>query len=233
MPPLLRRISPLGFYRRQEKLGYKKMLQCEQIVETLFNSSAKVDTIIRNFGNALHLASYIGSDVIVCQLLERMEEVSIFGGYFEAALIACVRGDHPIIVDLLLDRGIEVNHYSPEHVSALHCACRHGSRRLVQNLLDHGANINAYNDKHGSTLAVAASRRDGNLVFGGDPYEESRAIVDLLLHHEPRVRIRECHLPQAAASRESNAPNGPNLPSRHPRWSKLRLFKQSAVRSKS
>ena len=188
-------IAALEGSQRQKKLGYKKMLQCEKIVEILFDAGAKVDTIIREFGNALHLASYMGSDVIVRQLLERMEDVNIFGGHFETALIAGLKGDHPIVVDLLLDRGIEVNRYSPEHGFALHCACRHGSRRLIQNLLDHGANINAYNDKHGSALTVAVSR------FCRDPYGEERAIMDLLLHHEPKVRIRECDLLAAASGR--------------------------------
>ena len=187
--------------RRQKKLRYKKLLQCERIVGSLFNAGAKVDTIIGEFGNALHLASYMGSDVIVRQLLERMEDVNIFGGYFETALIAGLKGDHPIIVDLLLDRGIDVNHYSPEHGFSLHCACRHGSKSLVQKLLDHGADINAFNEKHGSALAVAVSR-DAYLGFRGDPYGEARAIIDLLLHHEPKVRIRECDL-LAAASRGS------------------------------
>ena len=199
--PLPPRISPLrlslakqpvSHWYREEK---QELLQCEQIVESLFNAGAKVETTFREFGNALHLASYMGSDVIVRQLLERMEDVNIFGGYFETALIAALKGDHPIIVDLLLDRGIEVNQYSPEHGFALHCACRHGSRRLIKNLLDHGADINAYTDEHGSALAVAVSR---------DPYGEARAIIDLLLHHEPKVRIRECDLLAAASGRSSN-----------------------------
>ena len=183
--------------RRREKLGYKNMIQCEQIVESLFNAGAKVDTIIREFGHALHLASYIGSDVIVRQLLERMEEVNIFGGYFETALIAALKGDHPIIVDLLLDRGIDVNRYSLEHGFALHYACRHGSRRLIKKLLDHGADINAYSEKHGSALAQAVTRY---AYSAGDPYGEGPAIIDLSLHHDPKVRIRECDLLAAVSS---------------------------------
>lgn len=176
----------------QEKPGYKDLLQCEQIVRSLFNAGAEVDTTIRKFGNALHLASYMGSEVIVRQLLERMEDVNIFGGYFETALIAGLKGDHPIIVEFLLDRGIEVNRFSPDHGFALHCACASGIKKVTQSLLDHGADINAYDDRHGSALAAATCR--DIWTYGGDPFEEQRAIVKLLLHHEPKVRIRECDL---------------------------------------
>ena len=173
----------------------QEILQCEQIVRSLFDAGAEVDTTIRKFGNALHLASYMGSEFIVRQLLERMEDINIIGGYFESPLIAGLKGDHPTIVDLLLDRGCKVNQFLPEHGSALHYACEHSSRRLIQSLLDHGADINAYDDKHGSVLA-AASRND--LIFGS--MDEQCPIVEILLRHEPKVQIRECDLLAAAAS---------------------------------
>ena len=178
----------------QQKPGYKEVLQCEQIVRILFDAGAEMDTTIRTFGNALHLASYIGSEVIVRQLLERMEDINIIGGYFESPLIAGLQGDHPTVVDLLLDRGCKVNQFLPEHGSALHYACEHSSKRLVQSLLDHGGDINACDDKHGSVLAATLSHS----------VQEQRAIVDLLLRHEPKVQIRECDL-LAAASREKYA----------------------------
>lgn len=187
------------FKRRQEKPGYKEFLQCEQIVRSLFNAGAEVDTTIRKFGNALHLASYMGSEVIVRQLLERMEDVNIFGGYFETALIAGLKGDHLIIVEGLLDRGIEVNRFSPEHNFALHCACASGSKRLTQSLLDHGADANACDDRHGSALAAAFCGHSSS--HRGGPYEEHCAIIDLLLHHRPKVQIRECELLAAASWR--------------------------------
>jgi ankyrin repeat protein len=43
-------------------------------VRSLFDAGAEMDTTTRNFGNALHLASYMGSEVIIRQLLERMED---------------------------------------------------------------------------------------------------------------------------------------------------------------
>jgi ankyrin repeat protein len=190
-----------GGTKSQHKPGYKEVSECEQIVRRLFDAGAEMDATMRDFGNALHLASYMGSEAIVRQLLERMEDVNIFGGYFGSPLIAALKGDHPTIVELLLDRDIDVNHSSPEHGSALHCACVHGSKKLIQSLLDHGADTNAYDDKHGSALAAAASRSVdpimGRRNFGS--VEEQTAIVELLLRHEPKVQIRECDLLVAAS----------------------------------
>ncbi len=185
----------------QKKLGYKEISDCEHVVRSLFNADAEIDTTIRSFGNALHLASYMGSEVIVRQLLEKMEDVNILGGYFGSPLIAGVKGNHPITVELLLDRGIEVNHCSPEHGSALHYACAHGSKKMIQSLLDHGADTNAYNDKHGSALAAAASRGANQIIRleGTISSRQQRGIVELLLRHEPKLQIRECDLSAAAS----------------------------------
>ena len=55
---------------------------------------------MRNFGNVLHLASYMSSEVITRQVLESMEDTNIFGSYFGSSLIASLKGNHPIIVEL-------------------------------------------------------------------------------------------------------------------------------------
>ncbi|CAF9929192.1 Ankyrin repeat and death domain-containing protein 1A [Imshaugia aleurites] len=189
-----------GGKKKQDKPGYKEVSQCEQIVRSLFDTGAEMDTTIRNFGNALHLASYMGSEFIVRQLLKRMEDVNIFGGYFESPLIAALKGDHPTIVRLLLGRGIEVNRSAPEHGFALHYACAHGSKKLIQILLDHGADINAYDEKHGSALASALALAALPPI---SPTEEQCAKVELLLRHEPKVQIRECDLLAAVSWTES------------------------------
>ena len=198
LPGPLSDICFIGITGSLPKPGYKEVSDCEHTIRSLFNADAEVDTTIRSFGNALHLASYMGSEFIVRQLLEKMEDINIFGGYFGSPLIAGIKGNHPIIVELLLDRGIDVNHCSPEHGFALHCACAHGSKKLTQSLLNHGADINAYNDKHGSALAAAASCGVNRDIGPISPKRE-RAIVELLLRHEPKVQIRECDLLAAAS----------------------------------
>ena len=94
--------------KSQQKPGYKEISQCEQIVRSLFDAGAEMETTTRNFGNALHLASYMGSEVIVRQLLERMEGVNIFGGYFGSSLTAeglDTTGDLDPCLDGLLNLG--------------------------------------------------------------------------------------------------------------------------------
>ena len=200
-------------FKTQSKPGYREFSQCEQIVRSLLDAGAEVDRTIRKFGNALHLASYMGSEFIVRQLLERMEDANVFGGYLETPLIAGLKGDHLSVVNLLLDRHIDVNCFLPEHGSALHYACGHASRILIERLLDHGADINAYNDKHGSPLAAAASPKRPHRINGHfevtQSYEEQRAILQMLLRHRPKVQIRECDLLVAVSIRYKT--NGPNL----------------------
>ena len=178
-----------------EKPGYREVLQCEQTVLSLSNAGAEIDTAIRNFGNALHLASYMGSEVIVRHLLQRMETVNIFGGYFESPLIAGVEGNNIRIVEILLNQDADVNRPSPEHGSALHAACAQGSKKMIQTLLDHGADVNAYDDKNGSVLATAASPPGEDALFS----KRKRTIVELLLRHDPKVQIRESDLLAAAS----------------------------------
>lgn len=175
-------------------------------MQVLLNAGAEVDLIIRSFGNALHLASYMGSEVIVRLLLERIEDVNTFGGYFGSPLIAALARAHRIIVQILLDRNIDVNCSSSELGYALNYAYAHGSKQLVQSLLDHGANVNAYDDKHGSALAAAASSSEDrlNVRVNTRSFEEQDAIVGLLLRHEPRVIIRECDLLAAASWKYSS-----------------------------
>lgn len=180
------------------KPWYKEISRCEQIVRCLLDAGAKIDTSIRSFGNALHLASYMGSVVIVRQLLEKTENVNIIGGYFASPLLAALDGGHERIVELLLDWKIDPNATSPEHGSAIHFAGGHRSEEMVRKLLNHGADINAHDGESGSALAAAAKK----ISFPSErkePSERQHAVVDLLLHHEPKVQIRECDLIAAAS----------------------------------
>jgi len=192
-----------------------KIRQCEQVVQSLFEAGAEMDTTLRTFGSALHLASYLGSQEIVCHLLQGMEDVNIFGGYFESPLIAAVKGNHAVIAELLLDRGVNVGRSSPEHGSALRCACAHGSMKLIRSLLDHGADVNAHDDKNQSALAPVVSSYADSKMRGKDTKssEERRKILEMLLGHEPKVHIRECDLLAAISSDSSNYGNRLDLTS--------------------
>lgn len=132
--------------------GHNKFWSCEQIVQTLLDHGAEVDIDIRSFGNALHLASYLGNEIIFRHVLKRISDVNVFGGYFGSSLLAALEGGHLVIVELFLDCNIDVNHSSSKHGTALGYACAHGMKRLVQTLLDHGADVNEYDAKYGSLL---------------------------------------------------------------------------------
>lgn len=99
----------VGGKTSQQKPGHKEFSDCEQIVRSLLDGDTEIDPSIRKFGNALHLASYMGSSSIVRQLLGRMKNINVFGGYFGSPLIAALKGNHPDIVELLLDQDINVN----------------------------------------------------------------------------------------------------------------------------
>jgi ankyrin repeat protein len=192
-----------------------KIRQCEQVVQSLFEAGAEMDTTVRTFGSALHLASYLGSQEIVRYLLQGMDDINIFGGCFESPLIAAVTGNHAVIAELLLDRGVNVGRSSPEHGSALRCACAHGSMKLIRSLLDRGADVNADDDENQSALASAVSSYADSTMQGKDTKssEERRKILEMLLGHEPKVHIRECDLLAAISSDSSNYGNRPDLTS--------------------
>jgi len=204
--PLNKHFYRVGGKTSQQKPGHKEFSDGEQVVRNLLDTDAEIDASIRKFGNALHLASYMGSSSIVRQLLGRMKNINIFGGYFGSPLIAALKGDHRDIVELLLDQDINVNWYSLEHGCALHYACRYRSKKLIQILLDHGADVNTIHDKCGSALAAAANPNEGRAIPSGDTRssEEKRAVVELLLRHEPKVQIMECDLSAAASWRYSS-----------------------------
>ena len=190
---------------RTSGLGYKNSTECERIVQALVNSGADVNTELRGFGNALHLASYMGSEVIVSLLLDKGSDVNSSGGYFETALLAALEGKHLAIVKLLLRSGINVNHSSLEHGTALHHACLYRDEATVRILLSYGADVNASGGKYGSPLAAAASRENkfNRYQRRTDGHKENNAIVDLLLQYGDRIKIRESDLLAAAANSNS------------------------------
>lgn len=166
-------------------LGYKDFFDCERVVRRLVDG-ADVYTEPRSFVNVVHLASFMGSEVIVRLLLDRGADVNSTSGYFETALLAALEGDHPALVELLLCRGINVNDSSSKHGTALHYACLRRSKATVRMLLNYGADVNASGGQHGSPLAAAACRDDMAFEYK----KEKRAIVELLLQCGDKARKR-------------------------------------------
>ena len=125
----------------------------EQIIQTLVDQGADVNTTTKEFGDALHLASFMGSVSVVRLLLDRGANINSHGGCFERALLGALVGEHPAIVELLLRKGIQVN-TRLSRGTALQYACTHSTKSTVQLLLQHGADVNASGGKHGSPLAA-------------------------------------------------------------------------------
>ena len=71
------------------------------IIHLLIEHGANPNTEMRNFGNALHLASFIGDDSIVRLLLDKGADVNAVGGYFGTALQAAREKNHAAVIELL------------------------------------------------------------------------------------------------------------------------------------
>ena len=152
--------------------GYANYTQCEQTVQALVYRGASVSTETRSFGNALHLAAFIGSEMIVQLLLDGGADIDSVGGYFKTVLIAALAGKQQGIIKLLLSKSINVNTPVSEYGTALHYACSHGSKSNVKLLLRFGADIHARGGRYGTPLAAAESRSCYN--------EEKRTIIETL-----------------------------------------------------
>ena len=114
------------------------LTNCERIVRILVARGADVNTETRDFGNALHLASFMGSEFIVKLLLDKGANIDSCGGYFETALLAALAGQHLSVVELLVSKGIRVNTGVLEHGTALHYACSRSPKSTIQLLADMG-----------------------------------------------------------------------------------------------
>lgn len=184
----------LYFGTRSSGLGYKDFAECERVVRTLVDHGADVNTNPGRFGNALHLASFMGSEIIVRLLLDKGADVNATGGYFQTALLAAVEGYHPAIAELLLSRGINSNYSLSDNGTVLQNACLKQSKALVRTLLKYGADVNASGGQHGSPLAAAITGDNVTIVSQAG----SHAIVELLFQYGDRIQIRECDLFAAA-----------------------------------
>ena len=69
----------------------------------MVDAGAKMDLTIQSVGSALHLASCLGCEIIIRQLLERFEDIGIPGGCLESILIAALKGGHTMMAELLMD----------------------------------------------------------------------------------------------------------------------------------
>ena len=181
------RIADLHSRRHDSQVTLKELADCEHIVQCLLEHGSKTDPMPRNFGNPLHLASYIGSTSIVQQLLDRGADLNSVCNRFGTALLAALKGDSLDTVQLLLRKGIDVNHVSSNHSTALHYACYKKNTSMVHMLLDYGANPNIVSGSHGSPLSAALSI-DNTRFYQLDP---CKGVAEIILRSGKYHQIQE------------------------------------------
>lgn len=76
-----------------------------RVLHLLIEHGANPNTEMRSFGNALHLASFIGDESIVRLLLDKDADVNAVGGYFGTALQAAREKNHTAVIALLVAHG--------------------------------------------------------------------------------------------------------------------------------
>jgi hypothetical protein len=133
---------------------------------------------VGRFGNALHLAAYIGNRSLVELLLERNADINACGGYFHNALFAALEGNNPDIAILLVNRYIDVGYAPSRKTSPLHLACEKGMFRTVDCLLAAGADVHV-RDAAGKTLLCAAFQHKFNVCSRNDYSQAAAADRDL------------------------------------------------------
>ncbi|KAF9630713.1 hypothetical protein BFW01_g1275 [Lasiodiplodia theobromae] len=120
----------------------------------------------RDFGSALSLAAYMGSQVIVNLLLANGADINCRGGCFDSPLFAAVQNERVDIAQRLLEGGADCNLMSEDLGMPLHYACRRKHEPLVRLLLRHGANPNVQ-DLKGVTPLTCVLEQGGT----GPPHD--------------------------------------------------------------
>ncbi|KAK0656970.1 ankyrin repeat-containing domain protein [Cercophora newfieldiana] len=137
---------------------------CEQVVQILLASGSPIDTEDKDFGLPLHIASFIGSELLVKLILERGGGVDATGGYFETALFAAVEGRRTEIMKLLLERGAEANRCHQEFGTPLCRACGKDDIESARALLSHGADPNIETQSGETPLSLALKSNNRPLL---------------------------------------------------------------------
>ncbi|KAF4536397.1 Ankyrin repeat domain-containing protein 17 [Lasiodiplodia theobromae] len=138
-------VSGGGGYRED----FSRMPLCEDVILALVDGGADLNDQDpplwdggRDFGSALSLAAYMGSQVIVDLLLANGADINHRGGCFDSPLFAAVRNERVEIAQRLLEGGVHCNLMSEDLGTPLHYACRNTHQPLVRLLLRHGADPN-------------------------------------------------------------------------------------------
>ena len=179
--------STFGYDSPVSPLASKDLHDCEQALQLLLDCGVEVNPEVRTFGTPLHLASFVGSHLIVQRLLAKGAKINSTCDRFGSVLLAALEGNHIEIAELLLREGVDVNYISSKHGSALHYACSKQGLLVVQMLLRYGADVNVFGGPHSTPLRAIMLRTDRfrPLLDPFDPQSQSEneEILKLLMKH--------------------------------------------------
>ena len=160
--------------------GIHSVNDSEQVENLGLDRGIRYNSMLLEYGDALHAASHIGHKEIVQLLLERGTDANSQGsGKFDGnALQAASNSGNKKIVQLLLERGADVNAQGGQHGNALQAASDSGHKGIVQLLLERGADVNAQGGKYRNALLAAS-------------HSGHKDIVQLLLERGAVVNVQE------------------------------------------
>ncbi|KAK7974466.1 hypothetical protein PG989_016314 [Apiospora arundinis] len=144
-----------GYYNRSTPSTRQRVLRCEEIVQLLVASGARICNNGRPFGPPFHLASFLGSKAMVQLLIDDGEDTDEDGGFFKKAIFAAIQGVDPRIVALLLEKDPRTNQMHSHYGSPLHLACAIGDSTCVEKLLEHGADPTLLDSEERTPLTIA------------------------------------------------------------------------------
>ena len=149
--------------------GIHSVNDSEQVENLGLDRGYRYNSMLLEYGDALHAASHIGHKEIVQLLLERGTDANSQGsGKFDGnALQAASNSGNKEIVQLLLERGADVNAQGGQYGNALQIASYSGHKGVVQLFLE-GADVNAQGGQDGNALQAAS-------------YSGRKGIIQLLL----------------------------------------------------
>ena len=176
----------------------RKLSKCEKIVQFLIEHGATTEPYAREFGHALHLASFLGSTTIIRNLLSAGANIHTEAGYFGIPLFAAIHQGHLEAVHMLMQEGSRVNYDHPILGTPLFFACKHNHGRVIQAMLEFGGDPNILGPD-GNTALSTVLKSESFTRFSSDKGACS-AVIRAFLKCPNRLSVRSCDLVSAAAS---------------------------------
>lgn len=127
-------------------LVYTAKFYLNNLTTQLLEEGIKADALPNHKHCPLQMASIIGNERSVRELLKYGADVNNFGFIHHTALIAATKGKNDVIARLLIEKGIEIDEISDFNPSALAIAVEYERHDIVDLLISHKADPNLMRD---------------------------------------------------------------------------------------